>query len=54
MIAVGDREGRDVRERSGHQNDETGDAQVAPDERGREARRPESAVQGEDVGDPMK
>ncbi len=43
-----------MRERSGHQNDETGDAQVAPDERGREARRPESAVQGEEVGDPMK
>jgi hypothetical protein len=53
MIAVGDREGRDVRERSGHQNAETCNAQDAPDERGREARRPERAVQGEEVGDPQ-
>src|SRR5215207_3790097 len=53
MIEVGDRGGSDMRESSSRQHAETHNAQDAPEESGREARLPQSTIQGEEVGDPQ-
>ena len=53
MIEVGDWVGGDVRESACHEHDETQNAQSAPEESGREARPPESAIQGEKVDNPQ-
>src|SRR5918995_1863412 len=43
----------DMRESAGREHAETHNAQDAPEESGREARPPESTIQGEEVGDPQ-
>jgi hypothetical protein len=53
MIEVGDRGPRDLRKSSGREHDETHDAQDAPEESGRKARRPKSTIQGEKVDGPQ-
>ena len=53
MIEVGDWVGGDVRESACHEHDETQNAQSAPEESEREARPPESAIQGEKVDNPQ-
>ena len=53
MIEVGDRDGTDMREGSGREHAETHNAQDAPEESGREARSPQSSIQGEEVDDPQ-
>jgi hypothetical protein len=53
MIEVGDRGPGDLRKSSGREHDQTHDAQDAPEQRGREARPPQSTIQGEEVDGPQ-
>ena len=51
VIEVGERGVSDMRESSDHEHGETQNAQDAPEESGREARPPESPIQGKEEGD---
>ena len=51
VIEVGKRGVSDMRESSDHEHGETQNAQDAPKESGREARPPESPIQGKEEGD---
>jgi hypothetical protein len=53
VIEVGEPDHHDMRERAGREHAQTQNAQDAPEEGGRQARRPKRTIQSEEMGDPQ-